>query len=419
MVDGLVLMQSTFDKYAHILGRDRHRFASLDQLASHICNYYELIIEHMPGNVYWLDVNGNALGCNRNVLEMFGFSTLREFCGLTFADMARLGGWTPEAERKFREDTLQVALSGKPVLNTEEPPIPDANGKNLYFLTSRVPIFDDNDCVIGVVGISIDITERKDAERLALESELNQHKIEVLWQMASLIAHDLRTPLTSIGLAVDGIDAVTQQLLVGYQLAVDHGLVEPLYARRIAAYSGAVERIRRDVRFSHNYINLILANLSHRKIDTKLYARHRLIDVVQTVLDDYPYINEKYKNDLHWEAKVDFLFWGSDHYLKNVMNNLLQNAYYFLQKAGRGNVHIWTSEDSEHYRLHVKDTALGAPEEVVADMFTPFYTTRETGAGLGLAFCKAVLNSFGGDITASSVEHEFMHFELIFPKFPA
>lgn len=62
-----------------------------------------------------------------------------------------------------------------------------------------------------------------------------------------------------------------------------------------------------------------------------------------------------------------------------------------------------------------KDTAKGAPPEVVENLFKSFYSKRRGGTGLGLTFCKKIMNSFGGDITATSVEGEYMQFLLSFP----
>lgn len=67
---------------------------------------YESIIANMPGNVYWLDQNGNAIGCNNNVLKMFGFKSLDEFKGLTFEEMGEKGNWSKQATESFKRDTF-------------------------------------------------------------------------------------------------------------------------------------------------------------------------------------------------------------------------------------------------------------------------------------------------------------------------
>lgn len=140
-MDSLVLNRMTdtlLDKYQYIFGKHAsNKKLSIENIVENIIKYYESIIGCMPGNVYWLDNNGVAIGCNDNVLKMFGLHSLSEFKGLSFEDMGRIGSWTKEAEQAFKNDTLKVVTSGKPILNIEEPPIPHANGKMIYFLTDR------------------------------------------------------------------------------------------------------------------------------------------------------------------------------------------------------------------------------------------------------------------------------------------
>jgi DNA-binding CsgD family transcriptional regulator len=132
--------------------------------------YYENIIACMPGNVYWIDKNCKTVGCNQNVLNMFGFKSPSEFKRLTFKEMKKIGKWSTEATRTFEEDTRSVIETGQAKLNIEEPPIPHCNRGLIYFLSSRTPLFDKKNNVVGVIGISIDVTQRKQ-ENIQSKSE--------------------------------------------------------------------------------------------------------------------------------------------------------------------------------------------------------------------------------------------------------
>jgi PAS domain S-box-containing protein len=120
---------------------------------------------NMPAHVYWLDNNGIALGCNQNVLDIFGLKSIADFTGLTFEEMGRICKWGEKTTQSFKKDTLEVAQTGQAKLNIEEPPIADHNGRMVYFLTSRVPIFDTDGNVVSVTGISMDITKLKETQR--------------------------------------------------------------------------------------------------------------------------------------------------------------------------------------------------------------------------------------------------------------
>ena len=144
---------------------------SLEAILEQVIHYYETIIGSMPGNVYSLDKDGIAVGCNKNVLQMFGLNSVAQFKGLTFVKMGQIGHWTQNAIQTFKTDTMKVIKTGIPKLNIEEPPIPHSDGRIIHFLTHRVPLFDQKKQIVGMVGISIDITERKQ-----LEMALNEAK---------------------------------------------------------------------------------------------------------------------------------------------------------------------------------------------------------------------------------------------------
>ena len=144
---------------------------NLEEYTEALRYYFESIIACMPGNVYWMDTNSVYLGCNDNVAKMLGIKSRKEIIGKTYKEMATLVDWSQGQGEAFRRDDEEVIATGKPKLNIEEPPIPDAAGNEVYFLTSRVPIKNKSNRVIGVIGISIDITERKKMEELLHQSK--------------------------------------------------------------------------------------------------------------------------------------------------------------------------------------------------------------------------------------------------------
>src|SRR5579864_4481635 len=192
------LLETLYSKYPHIIGDQSLKDLTVENIIVGIVNYYNDIIDKMPGNVYLYDKNCRIVECNRNVLNMFNLTSL-QVRNLSYEELGELAGWSPEAIISFKRDTLEVLHTGKPKLNVDEPPIPHHNGRTIYFLTSRVPLFNSTGEVIGVVGISVDITERKQME-LALikakaESEAaNKLKAEFIHNME----HDIRTPFSGI-----------------------------------------------------------------------------------------------------------------------------------------------------------------------------------------------------------------------------
>jgi signal transduction histidine kinase len=107
---------------------------------------------------------------------------------------------------------------------------------------------------------------------------------------------------------------------------------------------------------------------------------------------------------------------GDDILFTHVLFNLLKNALYYIRAASKGEISIWCEQNEKFNILHFKDTGLGMDKEVLEHIFERFFTRTRHGSGVGLAFCKLVMQSFGGDIICDSVKGEYTDFTLSFPK---
>ncbi len=146
--------------------------------------------------------------------------------------------------------------------------------------------------------------------------------------------------------------------------------------------------------------------------DLQIYDMDKTLSQIVT---NYPF-SEGEREKFHWERKNTFKFRGNSLLFSRVMNNLIKNAYEQIQQNGRGEIFLSLEHQEEKFLLRLRDTAGGAPREVVEKMFSGFFTTKEGGTGVGLPFCQRTLRAFGGDIVATSVEGDFMEFVLVFPK---
>ena len=114
----------------------------------------------------------------------------------------------------------------------------------------------------------------------------------------------------------------------------------------------------------------------------------------------------------------DFFFMGNSILMMKVLFNLIRNAEEQIIANGIGEITITTREAEDNNLLIVKDTAGGAPPEVVDNLFKDFFTTKKDGTGIGLAYCKKMMRNFDGDISCYSVFGESIEFILSFPKIP-
>ena len=99
-----------------------------------------------------------------------------------------------------------------------------------------------------------------------------------------------------------------------------------------------------------------------------------------------------------------------------ILFNLVKNALEQISLNGKGEIIITTESNAKGNLIRIKDTAGGAPPEIVSNFFKGYFTTKKNGTGVGLAFCKKTMENLGGDIICNSIYGESMEFTLIFPK---
>lgn len=381
--------------------------------------YYQNIIHAMPNNVYWFDQNSHGLGCNDNVLKMLGLKSHEEFVGLTYEEIGALAHWNPQETASFKRDDEEVQRTGKPKLNIEEPPVPDANGKLVYYLSSRVPLKNDRDEVIGVVGISVDITADKEAEALKLQAIAAEKGMETVRLIGMSIAHELRTPLRAINSAAVGTANKLSTLVAVYKIARAQGIEVPegytrLYPRDVTILGRMLKIIELESQAAFAVIDMLLVKGNLSKIDKEKFTSCQISTCIKNALTRYPFKPGEEK--LIKCKNGDFTFNGNALLMAHVLFNLIKNALYYVKRAGKGSIEIWIENGIENNKLHFKDTGTGISPDNLSHIFKQFFSTESNGTGIGLAFCKLVMQSMDGKIECFSEQNEYTEFVLTFPK---
>ncbi|WP_454781782.1 ATP-binding protein [Legionella sp. WA2022007384] len=348
-------------------------------------DYYENIIALMPGHVYWLDKNNVFLGCNDLQAKSARLQSRKEIVGKTNYDMP----WKDQAEELNKLNKL-VMETGIP--HTAEEYAVMANGMGIYY-SQKVPLRNQKNETIGVLGISLDITERKKMEvalRRAKENAevANQAKTEFIENMS----HDIHTPLSGI---------------VGMSRLLEAKAEDPerkQYARWIHESGEQLLDLLNGV------MEIVAAdNLKERDVHEELFElRKNIKDIAHLVQPTLEMKKIQLNIEIDDTAPNSFITDGTK--LHRVLLNLVGNAIRFTD-TGIVTIKVETLSHENSYaqlRFSVIDTGIGIPPELKDKIFdrffraTPSYKSQHGGYGVGLHVAQKYLSLLGGEINLES-----------------
>lgn len=235
-------------------------------------------------------------------------------------------------------------------------------------------------------------------------------------QIAASIAHELRTPLATVRLCVNNIKDYLSDLVLGYNAAKNAQLsvpkIDPVILNNIPASLNSID-LEADSAFV--FIDMLLMNVNQQEFNRNLEPCF-MSECIERTLARYPFKETERSNIKFIKINEDFVFLGNELLMTHVFFNLIKNAlYYIAAKDGQNEIIISTIAGSPN-RVCFKDTGTGISKDILPHIFERFFSRTRHGTGIGLAFCKMVIEAFGGKIHCQSVEGEYTEFIIELPR---
>ncbi|WP_456280706.1 ATP-binding protein [Cupriavidus sp. JZ107] len=243
------------------------------------------------------------------------------------------------------------------------------------------------------------------------------------YSLAATVAHEVRTPLATIRMQTQELAVAWPTVLDGYRRAVEHGLIEDsLRPGQLERLPTLLRAIRSEVDGTQAVIEMALASITLERLDRGSFVPHGVAHCVESALERYPFRPGERERVSVQSIPAGWRFRGSDTLLVYVLFNLLKNALQAMRAHQReardgGRIEISACESGGFYQLRVRDTGPGIPADVLPRIFDPFFSTKPhgSGAGMGLAFCRRVMEAFGGRIDCASAPGRHTVFTLHLP----
>jgi two-component system CAI-1 autoinducer sensor kinase/phosphatase CqsS len=249
---------------------------------------------------------------------------------------------------------------------------------------------------------------------------IDQEKLRAVADVTNNMAHELRTPLLGIKALAQGIGFHLPILIEAYDLAIRHRLkLEPIRRRHLDRLRRSLREIEIETDYSNSIIDRLLVNATERPVEEHKFERFSAQRCVLDALHRYPFTGRHERDLISLDLDRDFTILAPPVLVVHVLFNLVKNGLYYVHKAGKGRLKVKLITSRYHLdRIIVEDTGTGIAPQNIKRIFERFFTTTEVGhgAGIGLSFCKMVMEGLGGSIACRSKLGAYTRFVLTFPR---
>jgi len=345
---------------------------------AHERDLLHILLSQVPEYIFFKDKNSKFSRINHALADYYGLDSPEDAIGKDCFDLM-----TPKAAQRCYEEDKLIFESGQTIINQEQ--LDTVNSQEIWLTTSKLPIRNSLGEITGLVGISRDTTEKKNALELLMQAKRKAEEANKLKNdFIANITHELRTPLNPI---------------IGFTTIIKNGFAE--YTEQPKLLEEHTNYILEAATHLQSIIEDLLTVATNTTMDEFKVTTFSANALIAEIVNSFHYQIQKNTLNLKLFLPNEFsiLFHGDRGKLFHIMSNYLSNAIKFT--PAKGQITIRLVQEEENLIFEVEDNGIGIKAEDHERIFERFtqaenaLTKTYGGTGLGLAIVKELCEVIG------------------------
>ena len=325
--------------------------------------YYQEIIKHASIGIFTFNKKGHILFANSKIEELLNYTPLNHIKQLNQVDEQLYGLFA--SLQPFERKLVQLS-------NEREK-------KQIVLKSTAITL--DNEELFLVVGQDIHL-------------ELDEKETDSWVRLIRVLTHEIMntiTPITSISESILSYFKTNNRLIPKEEFNDSH----------IKNTAKGLEVIKEQGRDLMDFVQSYRSFLSIPKPDKELVKAAKLLEKIEVLMGQ-----ENGKGNISFQTVVtpdDLEFYIDEKQISQILINLSKNALQSIGQQVNGKIRISASIDDQGKRfIEIRDNGPGIPPDLIDEIFVPFFTTKNSGTGIGLSLSKQIMHLHGGSIQVTS-----------------
>lgn len=348
------------------------------------------LIDHLPVNVYIKDRDSKKILVNKSECNYLGITDSNDLLGKSDFDL-----YPYETAKISRDEELQVMETLKPILSRETINIKN-DGTETVFLSSKIPLLDDNGLATGLVGISLDITNIKEKEQ-ELRKLINVTSLQnkKLINFAHIVSHNLRSHSANFSMLLD--------FLINEKNEEEKNKIVDMLTQASDNLLETLENL--------NEVVTLSTNTQAQK--EKLNLASKIAEIQQNL----SHITQNNKLQIINNVSKDINIEIVPAYLDSILMNFITNGVKYKHPDREPVLEFSTEKKGVYTLLNIQDNGIGIDLKKYGSklfgMYKTFHTNKDA-RGIGLYITKNQVEAMHGKIEVESKVGEGTKFKVFF-----